>query len=94
MKEQELYTTDMAEFSDLTGDTAVGRMIETLSPTTSPDVVTQLATLSEEEKTRLNTLEKSLRESDPKRKAETLRRLKTRIDRFHEILRRFGRLVH
>jgi energy-coupling factor transporter ATP-binding protein EcfA2 len=85
-KEAVLYTTDLAEFSDLVGDTAVGKLIASLSSTTSPDEVIRLAFLSEEEKTRLDTLEKSLRESDPKRKAETLRRLKTRIDRYRDML--------
>ncbi len=82
VKEQELFTINPAEFSDLAGDTAVGRLIASLSPATSPDVVARLATLSPEEVGRLGTLEKSLRESNPKGEAEARRRLKGRIDSF------------
>jgi energy-coupling factor transporter ATP-binding protein EcfA2 len=79
-KELERYATNAAEFSDLSGDTAVGRLIGGLSHTTSAESVNRLATLSTEERTRLDILARSLRESDPKRKAQAHRRLKTRID--------------
>ena len=81
-KEQELCTVNSGEFSDLSGETAVGRLISSLSPSTTPASVNRLANLSEDENARLNILDKSLRENDPKGKAETLRRLKTRVDRF------------
>ena len=81
-KEQETYAVNLVEFSDLSGDTAVGRLVSTLSRSTTPASVNRLASFSEEESARINTLEKSLRENDPKGKAEALRRLKTRVDRF------------
>jgi len=81
-KEQEVYAVNLVEFSDLSGDTAVGRLISTLSRSTTPASVNRLASLTEDENTRHVTLERSLRENDPKGKAEVLRRLKTRVDRF------------
>ena len=82
VKEQEHYTSDPAEFSDLSGETAVGRLIASLSSSTSSDEVARLSTLSADEVARLGMLEKSLRESNPKGEAESRRRLKSRIDSF------------
>lgn len=72
--------TDTAPFADLVGDTAVGKMIASLSATTNPQGVTALATLSEGETKRLAELDKTLAESDPKAKARALRLSARRID--------------
>lgn len=72
--------TDTMPFADLLGDTAVGTMIASLSPTTDPQKLTALATITGEETSRLADLDKALAESDPKSKAKALRLSAQRID--------------
>jgi len=72
--------TDTMPFADLLGDTAVGTMIASLSPTTDSQKLTALATITGEETSRLADLDKALAESDPKSKAKALRLSAQRID--------------
>ncbi|MDF0643471.1 MAG: AAA family ATPase [Nitrospira sp.] len=70
--EIESTNTDVAPFADLIGDTSVGKVIATLSDTTNSELVKKLATLTKSETDRLNELEKTLAENDPKTKAKGL----------------------
>jgi len=72
--------TDTEPFVDLLGDTAVGKMIASLSAATDTQRVTTLATLTADETKRLADLDKTLTESDPKAKARALRLSAQRID--------------
>ncbi len=72
--------TDTSNFADLLGDTAVGKMIASLSATTNSQMLTALATLTDGETNRLAELDKILAESDPKTKARALRLTAQRID--------------
>ncbi|BFU90994.1 MAG: hypothetical protein NTAFB01_21810 [Nitrospira sp.] len=72
--------TDAAPFADLLGDTSVGKVIASLGETTNTDLVKKLATLTTSEINRLNELEKTLTENDPKTKAKGLRLSAQRID--------------
>lgn len=72
--------TDTAPFADMTGETAVGKMIASLSAITDPQKITVLATLADEEKHRLIELDKTLAESDPRAKSRALRILAQRVD--------------
>jgi recombinational DNA repair ATPase RecF len=75
---------DTAPFADLQGETAVGKMIASLSADTDPEKVTSLATMTTDELSRLTLLGKTLTESDPKAKAKALRisaqRIKELVD--------------
>jgi len=71
---------DMTAFSDLGNDvTAVGKLIVGLSAKTKPEQVEALATISIEESTRRDDLEKSLKADNPKEKAAQLRLRAARI---------------
>ncbi len=79
--------TDTVPFADLQGETAVGKMIASLSEDTDPQKVTSLGTLTPEELIRLSLLRKTLAESDPKAKAKALRlsaqRIKDLVERIN-----------
>lgn len=66
-------------FDDLRGTTTVGAVIASLSADTDKTVVEALASLTEDELTRLATLVSTLREQNPKVKAGHLRRLAERM---------------
>ena len=68
---------DLIAFAPLQGDTAVGKLIATLSAKTMATQIDALATLSPEELARHAELDKSLKENNPKDKA-TLLRLRAR----------------
>jgi AAA domain len=70
---------DLTVFSPLLGDTAVGNMISTLSASTRKDLIETLASLSTEEISQHTELEKSLKENNPKQKANQLRLRAKRI---------------
>jgi energy-coupling factor transporter ATP-binding protein EcfA2 len=72
--------TDSMSFVDLLGDTAVGKMISSLSENTDSQKVTELATLTVAETSRLTELDKTLAASDPKSKAKALRLSAQRLD--------------
>ncbi len=78
--EIESTNTDVAPFADLIGDTSVGKVIVSLSDTTNSELVKKLATLTKSETDRLDELEKTLAESDPKTKAKGLLLSAQRID--------------
>ncbi|MBU0471453.1 MAG: AAA family ATPase [Nanoarchaeota archaeon] len=73
-------SVDTTSFADLLGDTVVGKTISSLSEKTDPTSIVKLATLEEDERKRLNALEKMLSENDPKTKAKSIRILAGRID--------------
>jgi energy-coupling factor transporter ATP-binding protein EcfA2 len=75
-----MVNTDTSPFADLLGDTAVGKIITSLSAATDSQKVTTLATLTDDETNRLTALDKTLAESDPKTKAKALRLSAQRID--------------
>ena len=77
--EQELSTVDKTAFADLEGNTDVGKLIAGLSHKTKPEQVSALATLSEDEASKRNELDKNLRERNPKEKATQLRLRASRI---------------
>ena len=71
---------DTTAFADLGNDvTAVGKLIVGLSAKTKPEQVGALATISVEESTRRDNLEKSLKADNPKEKAAQLRLRAARI---------------
>ena len=71
---------DTTAFADLANDvTAVGKLIVGLSAKTKPEQVEGLSTVSVEESTRRDDLEKSLKAINPKEKAAQLRLLSARI---------------
>lgn len=78
--EIESTNTDVAPFADLIGDTSVGNVIASLSEATNCELVKKLATLTKSETDRLNELEKTLAENDPKTKAKGLLLSAQRID--------------
>ena len=78
--EIESVNTDTSPFADLWGETAVGKMIASLTADTNPKNVVSLGTLTPDETTRLLELEKALAESDPKAKAQSLRLSAKRIE--------------
>jgi len=78
--EIETINTDTTPFADLAGDTAVGKMIASLNANTDQQKITNLATLTNAEITRLTELDKTLAESDPKAKSKALRLSAQRID--------------
>ena len=79
-QEIESINTDTRPFADLQGDTAVGRIMASLSANTSPQEVKALAELKKDEKNRLADLDKTLAESDPKAKAKEVRLSAQRVD--------------
>lgn len=68
----ETHTTKEA-FSHLAGATRVSALIDKLSEKTNPSEVEVLAVMSVEETTRMEELDKTLSEADPKAKAKELR---------------------
>ena len=76
---------DKLPFEQLLGDTEVGKAIEGLSVDSSPEVLTVLGTLAEDDTKRLHELGRALQEANPLSKAEELRlstiRLKTYADK-------------
>jgi len=72
-------STDTAQFGNLLGDTAVGKLIANLSHKTNPEDVKALATLSDENKQRAAELDRTLGDSDPAAKAKELRLSAERI---------------
>ncbi len=71
---------DLSAFSPLYGETAVGRLIQSLSAETPKDSIQALATLTTEELAEHSTLMISLNEKEPKEKASHLRNLARRLD--------------
>lgn len=71
--ELEQSAVDLTAFEHLKGETAVGKLIEALSAKTSTAQVETLAALKPEELGQRETLEKSLKENNPKEKAGLLR---------------------
>ncbi len=67
-------------FADLLGSTQVGALIANLGVRTSSQEVTRLATLTDDERTRLADLDKMLAENDPKKKARDNRLAAQRLD--------------
>jgi recombinational DNA repair ATPase RecF len=72
--------TDANSFSDLIGDTAVGKIVASLGASTNLQSVVALATLTNDEINRHAGLKKSLSENDPEGKAKSLRLLAQRIN--------------
>lgn len=72
-------TIDDTAYKDLAGETAVGKLIASLSANTEPGQVIVLATITNIENARHAELEKSLREENPKEKAHQLRLRAKRI---------------
>jgi len=70
-------TADLSAFTPLQGDTAVGKLIASLSAKTTVAQIDALATLTPEELAKHAELDKSLKENNPKEKASQLR-LRTR----------------
>jgi len=70
---------DATAYQELLGDTAVGKMLSTLSAMTNPATVENLATMTPEQVTRLATLLTTLQEQDPKAKASALKRTQERL---------------
>ncbi|UKE50897.1 AAA family ATPase [Xanthomonas translucens] len=66
-------SVDLNAFGNLRGDTLVGKQIVALSAKTKPEIIESLATLSERETARCAELAASLRENNPKEKAQQAR---------------------
>ena len=64
--EQAHSLPDTTSFLDLAGDTAVGRVITSLSRSTKPEQITALATMTPEDEAKYIELDKSLKEANPK----------------------------
>jgi energy-coupling factor transporter ATP-binding protein EcfA2 len=71
--EHALSAPDLSAFMPLHGETAVGKLISGLSARTTQAQINILATLSQEDIAKHSTLDKSLRENNPKEKAAQLR---------------------
>lgn len=73
--DQQVLTSavDLGAFAHLRGETAVGRQIATLTAKSNPEMIEALATLSAEELARRAALGTSLKENNPKEKAQALR---------------------
>lgn len=71
--EQKQSTVDLTAFAHLQGETAVGKLIAALSAKTNTAHIEALATLKQEEFEQRETLQKSLKENNPKEKAGLLR---------------------
>jgi len=67
------FTPNVVPFAHLVGETAVGKLISSLSAKTSPATVESLSILTEEEVAERDSLEKGLKENNPKEKAAQLR---------------------
>lgn len=73
-------SADLTAFAPLQGDTAVGKLIATLSAKTTVSQIDALATLSPEEVEKHVDVGKSLKENNPKEKASQLRLRARRIN--------------
>lgn len=71
--EQKQFAVDLTAFAHLQGETAVGKLIAALSARTTTVQIEALAALKPEELEQRETLEKSLKENNPKEKAGLLR---------------------
>jgi len=80
-QENAQYAPDLTAFADLHGDSVVGKLIEKLSAKTDPKQVEELATVTPEENAQRDALDKSLKEGNPKEKANQLRLRSRRIAR-------------
>lgn len=78
--EIEMVNTDPSPFDDLRGETTVGKMITSLSASTDPQKIKDLATLTDAETNRLAELDKILTEKEPQAKAKALRLVAQRVD--------------
>jgi energy-coupling factor transporter ATP-binding protein EcfA2 len=78
---------DLGAFATLVGETQVGKQISALSGRSKPEVIESLANLSEEEVARHAELAASLKESNPKEKAQQAR---LRAQRFSALSSRIG----
>jgi len=78
-KESNSSNPDKTPFSDITGNTAVGKLIAGLSHTTKLEKVEELATLQPDEEAKYSELERSLKEGNPKEKANQLKQCASRI---------------
>lgn len=80
MKEQNENAPNVDLFAGLSKtQTKVGELLKSLSSKTKPEEVETLAALTEVDKERLLTLNKTLAETDPKQKAQALKLLATRL---------------
>lgn len=70
---------DRTSFADLAGETSVGKLIEDLSDSTTPDQVEALATMTPEDVAIHGELAKCLKEGNPKEQATQLRLRASRI---------------
>lgn len=70
---------DKKKLASLEGDNIVGKLVASLKPTTDPEHVEALATLSDDETEELALLIKQLREEDPAKQATALRRFAARL---------------
>lgn len=79
--QQEIKQTvvDKSAFITLEGETEVGRLISDLSHKTKPEVVTKLSELTEDERSRYEHLDKTLKTSDPKERAKQIRAQAARL---------------
>jgi len=77
--EQKQSAVDLTAFAPLQGETAVGKLITGLSAKTTAAQIEALAALKPEELEQRDTLEKSLKENNPKEKAGLLRLRARRI---------------
>lgn len=77
--EQKQSAVDLTAFAHLQGQTAVGKLIAALSAKTTRAQIETLAALKPEELEQRETLEKSLKENNPKEKAGLLRLRARRI---------------
>jgi energy-coupling factor transporter ATP-binding protein EcfA2 len=78
--EQALYVPDTTPFADLAaGDTAVGKLLAGLTAKTKLEQVEKLATLTAEEQSQHQEIDRQLKEANPKDKARQLQLLASRI---------------
>ena len=78
--EMAAINTDITPFVDLAGETNVGKLIASLSATTDPQSIRNLATLTPADTLRLAELNGVLAESNPRAKAQSLRLSAQRLD--------------
>lgn len=89
-KENESIKVDLSVFDDLKGPTKVGSQIAALSERTDTKAITALATISSDERKRIDELEMILKEGNPLEKAKTLRATATRLARLADACGTFG----
>src|SRR5712692_4702390 len=82
--ENQSIKVDLLVFDDLKGPTKVGELVSALSEKTDPNQVNALATISSEERKRIEELDSILKEGNPLEKAKTLRNTASRINRLAE----------